>query len=165
MKSLFKFIKYDKNLLNKLEFNIKDHFKYKISIEISKGEFNAFTILILVFKCLTLILYLIYIILFYTKGKFNTQNLKENYNQKKKNFIDMMDNYIITAYFTFLILSLSLNILFNINKKRVVKKVIKIIFTFFPILIDFIHYILHLYKFDCTKNILKKNQGIFGFIY
>ena len=45
--------------------------------------------------------FLIYIILFYVRGKFNDENLKEGYSKKKKDFVDFMDNYILLAYFLF----------------------------------------------------------------
>ena len=71
-KSVFKFIKYDKNLINKLEINFKENFEYKtkIKLHLDETEIIMTSTLILVYEIILFIFYLIYMILFYTKIKF-----------------------------------------------------------------------------------------------
>ena len=108
-KSLFKFMKYDKKLIKNLEINIKDSFEYKTDIKIDMNLKETTLFLptyVIVTKINEFILYLIYIILFYTKVKFNVKNLNENYDIKKKNFVDIMDNYFLIPYLVFIIISI-----------------------------------------------------------
>ena len=67
-------------------------------------------------------MFLVYIILFYVKGKFNDENLKLGYNVKKKKFVDFMDNYILLAYFGFIIASMIFIILYFYCESFVLKK-------------------------------------------
>ena len=82
-KSVFKFIKYDKNLMNKLEINIQDSFEYKTNYEIHK-EPIIFHFVLLLYETVEFIFYLVYLIMFYIEGKFNEKNLKEKYDKKRK---------------------------------------------------------------------------------
>ena len=100
MKSVLKLTKYNKCLLNKLDINFKDYFKYEIEIKTDINENDILMISIsLALGIFWLIIYLIYIILFYLRGTFNDKNLKEGYSEKKKDFVYFMDNYILLAYF------------------------------------------------------------------
>ena len=105
MKPVIKLFKYNKSLLNKLDIDIKDNYKYEIETKIEKKG-NCIFICLFQFEFFFSILFLAYIIKFYVSGKFNDKNLKDGYNLKKKKFVDFMDNYILFAYFGFLITSI-----------------------------------------------------------
>ena len=156
-KSLFKFIKFDKKLINKLEINIKDHFEYKINTIIIK-EFSLLIFYNMIYDFFLFILYLIYLILFYAKGKFNEKNLKEKYDIEKKNFVDIMDNYFLFSYLIFIILSFILSIMINHWKKIIMKSYLKIAYSIFIFIIDLSQYLLFIIKFCYTKNILRKES-------
>ena len=121
--SVIRFIKYNKSLLNKLDININAINKlnnYKIETkENKKNPINAnrkkprnenkkkskFMIIIIsaIFPLAQIILFLIYIIFFYKKGKFIDEILKIGYNERKKKFVDFMDKYLLIPYFIFII--------------------------------------------------------------
>ena len=75
MKSVLKFVKYNKNLLSKLEIDIKDYYKYKYEIKLDNNN-NKFYIFFLVFGIIKLFLFLIYFILVCSKGTFKDNNLR-----------------------------------------------------------------------------------------
>ena len=138
-KSVFKFIKYDKKLIKNLEINIKDSFEYKTSKNIYKDKnISCFHVFIVMYEINAFILYLIYIILFYTKGKFNEKNLKEKYDKKNKNCVDIMDNYILISYFVFIIISFLCCFIMYIFKYIIMKRIVKIIIIKIIGLVDFI---------------------------
>ena len=84
IKSVLKFIAYDKVLLNKLDINIKDYYDYKIKKEAEKNKANILGIVATVDTLLIIFPLIIYDIAFYIKGKFNEENLKEGYDKKRK---------------------------------------------------------------------------------
>ena len=95
MKSLVKFINYDKKLINTLDIHINDFFQYKTETETDikiEGNSEGFIIGDINFGCFDFFIYLIYVISFFKKGKFNHKNLKKNYNENYKNVVDIMDN-------------------------------------------------------------------------
>ena len=155
IRSVLKLIKYNKNLLNKLDINIKDYYKYKIEKSIIK-EYEIGAAIILTTLTMEFILFLIYIILFYAKGTFNEKNLKEGYNEKKKKFVDFMDNYILLTYFGFIIISIILNLLLNLLEIIAVKGRVKLISAIFCFLVFLTHYIFHFIKINYTANIIKE---------
>jgi len=71
IKSVLKFLKYNKNLINKLDINIKDYYNYKFKTEIKKKVGCCFSFIMISHIVLVFIPYLIYIILFFKIGKFN----------------------------------------------------------------------------------------------
>ena len=158
MKSVLKLTKYNKCLLNKLDINFKDYFKYEIEI---KTDINKDDILIMIITGLYsgiywFIIYLIYIILFCLGGTFNDKNLKEGYSEKKKDFVYFMDNYILLAYFLFNFVKLTIWVSFINCKCLAIKGYIKLLIFIFFILIDLTHDISFIIKFAYAKAIIKK---------
>ena len=85
MNSVLKFIAYDKNLINKLEINIKDYFDYETKEIIIKGIKH----LIIQTSINTFILFvpfLVFYIKLYSKRIFKKNNLIIGYNKKKEIF-------------------------------------------------------------------------------
>ena len=97
MKSVLKLCKYNKCMLRKLDINFENIFKYEIEIQtnINKDDIKGLGVFFLFNEALWFIFFLIYIILFYVRGKFNDENLKEGYSQKKK---ILMILWIIISY-------------------------------------------------------------------
>ena len=86
MKSVLRLTKYNKCLQSKLDINFEGNFKYEIEIktEEKKGEEDIKWLLgFLSLDFSWFIFFLIYIILFYVRGKFNDKILKEGYSEKK----------------------------------------------------------------------------------
>ena len=157
MKSVLKLTKYNKCLLNKLEINFKDYFKYEIEIKTDENENDILFITLGITQDFGwFIIYLIYIILFYIRGTFNDKNLKEGYNKKKKDFVDFMDNYILLAYFLFNCATILIAILFINCKFLIIKGYIKLLICIFINLIDLTHHISYIIKFAYAKAIIKK---------
>ena len=156
--SLLKLIRYNKNLINKLEINIKDYHKFKIKRTINKkigpNIFNLIMYMILFFQ------FLAYIIMFYEKGTFNNENLIEDYNAKKKNFVDFMDNYILLPYFCFIIVVILLIIFLFLNQKIYITLKTRVIIYIIIDLIDLIHLIFYVQKTFYIDSLLK--EGLSG---
>ena len=114
MNSVLKFVAYNKTLLNKLDINFKDYYDFKAK-EKTKIEIDFNNELSLEIACLDIfslfIPLLIYIIMFYSKGTFNDKNLKEEYDKKKKNYVDIMNKYILLSFLAFHIIFIVLNII------------------------------------------------------
>ena len=129
MESVLKLCKYNKCLLHKLDIIFEDSFKYEIEIKTvinyEDEKDIMWFVLFLLFEAYWFIFFLIYIILFYVRGKFNDENLKEGFNQKKKDFVDFMDNYILLAYFLFDFATFL--ILFFLERLIRIKAVIKVL--------------------------------------
>ena len=155
MKSILRLSKYNQGLLNKLNINFEDYFKYEIKTDINENDFSIFIIGIISY-IYNFIIYLIYIILFYKRGTFNDKNLKEGYNKKKKDFVDFMDNYILLAYFLFNCATIIIIISFTSCKCLAIKGYIKLLIYIFINLIDLIHHISYIIKFAYAKAIIKK---------
>ena len=148
IKSVLELIKYNKSLNNKLGINIKDYYEYNSKIKIKKNKLSICMLTShLVFEIMIFLLFLIYIIMFYAKGTFNNNNLKKDYNVKKKKFVDFMNNYILLLYFGFIMISVLLKI-FYINKKEKVflKGNIKRIYYLLMSIIHLTHYIVFIIK-------------------
>ena len=161
IKSVIKFTKYNKSLLNRIDINIKTIHKlydYKLENKINSKYPKFLKIMLLnLQEVTTIILFIIYIILFYKKGKFNDEILKLGYNESKKQFIDSMDNYILIPYLIFLIASKILNILIFHYEKLVTKGITKFIILCSVCLIDISYYILILIKFVFSVNIINED--------
>ena len=154
--SLLKLIRCNKNLTNKLEINIKDYYNYKVKRKIEKEGLELFSSDIF-FLILLFIQFLVYIILFYVIGTFNKNNLRENYNVKKKNFVDFMDNYILIPYFCFIIIKfLLITLLFLIDKFYLTRKT-KLIISILIDSIDLIHLIFYVIKTSYIQGLLKES--------
>ena len=162
MNSVLKFIAYDKNLINKLEINIKDYFDYETKEIIIKGIKH----LIIQTSINTFILFvpfLVFYIKLYSKRIFKKNNLITGHNKKKKFFLKIFDYFFILLFIIYLIISLILSILFAINKKRVFNKkdILKFeIFNFFIFLFYIIiNTLKYCYIFDVIEiKSLSKNK-------
>ena len=157
MKSILRLSKYNQGLLNKLNINFEDYFKYEIEIKTDINE-NDISIFIIAIGSgiYNFIIYLIYIILFYKRGTFNDKNLKEGYSEKKKDFVYFMDNYILLAYFLFNFAKFIIFVSFVSCKCLAIKGYIKLLIFIFIILIDLTHDISFIIKFAYAKAIIKK---------
>ena len=133
MNSIFKLIKHNKKLMDKLGINIekiKEHFQYNIKIELKKkGKF--FFVVYLVKDIIIFIIFFIYLILYNERGKFNGKILPEEYNKEMKKFVDIMDKYILPIYFVIIIISIILNILLCLTKLFYLQNEEKQIFFYF----------------------------------
>ena len=164
MNSVLKFVAYNKALLNKLDINFKDYYdfkaKEKTKIEIDFNNELSLGIASLDIFSLFIPL-LIYIIMFYSKGTFNDKNLKEEYDKKKKNYVDIMNKYILLSFLAFHIIFIVLNI---ILLKKIFSGFLKnTIFFFlyiFYCLIYLIFDIAYIIKFSFTIEIIKKLKDI-----
>ena len=164
MNSVLKFVAYNKALLNKLDINFKDYYDFKAK-EKTKIEIDFNKELSLEIACLD-ILYsfiplLIYIIMFYSKGAFNDKNLKEEYDKKKKNYVDVMNKYILLSFLGFNIIFIVLNIiLLNKILSGFLKNTIFFFLYIFYCLIYLIFDIAYIIKFSFTIDIIKKLKDI-----
>jgi len=155
MKSVLKFIAYDKVLLQKLDINIKEHFDYKTRNKVEKENVGLFALTIWDL-CFNFIPSLIYDIMVYAKGTFNEKNLKKGYDKKKKNYIDIMDNYILLMYLVLILIYNLLYILHFIYDKISLKKIQIFIIFIIVLFIEFMYYIVHIIKFILTGKIINK---------
>ena len=161
IKPVFKLFKYNKVLLSKIDINvenIKDNYKHTIQKKVDKYKglllvlkFTNNSILIILF-----IYYLIYIILFYTRGKFKGGILREKYNKNRKKYIDIMDKYFLPIYFGFIIITFILYLLLFFIDKFAFKGFTKFKYLLFNFVFDFIHYILYIIKFAFTKSLIRE---------
>ena len=158
MKSVLKLCKYNKCMLRKLDINFENIFKYEIETQtdINKDDIKVLGVIFLFIEALWFIFFLIYIILFYVRGKFNDKNLKEGYSKKKKDFVDFMDNYILLAYFLFNFVTILIMILLYLCNLFAIKGYIRLFICIFISLIDLIHHISYIIKFAYTKKLIKK---------
>ena len=94
IKSVFKFVAYDKVLLKKLNINIKNYYDYGTKEIIKKGApiLMAQTFFNLIFLFIP---FLIYYILLYAKGIFKRINRKIDFNKNMKIFIEIFDKLFI----------------------------------------------------------------------
>ena len=111
MKSVYNLIKYNKNLLNKLNIdfkkkfkNIGDNYKYKKEIIKRVDCCNRIDKISLIEDIVKSILLFIYLLLYYIRGTLNQINLKKDYDKEKAKFLENMDKYIILIYFIYLII-------------------------------------------------------------
>ena len=155
MKSVLKFVAYDKVLLQKLDINIKEQFDYKIRSTIKK-DVGLITVPIAIDFLGYYIYLIIYDIMFYIRGKFNDKNLEKGYDKKKKNYIDIMDNYILLMYLVLILIYNLLYILHFIYDKISLKKIQIFIIFIIVLFIEFMYYIVHIIKFILTGKIINK---------
>ena len=163
MNSVLKLCRYNKCLLHKLDIIFKNSFKYEIEIKIDyienyekdEKDIKCIRGLFLFSDVIWFIIFLIYIILFYVRGTFNDENLKEGYSQKKKDFVDFMDNYILLTYFLFNLAIILITILLYIRNLFELKGYIQLLIVIFIILIDLTHHISYITKFTYTVELIK----------
>ena len=157
MKSLLKFVAYDKVLFKTLDINIEDYFCYKIRKTIKKDDKGLLYIPILIhFLTSNFIFLMIYDIMFYVRGKFNEKNLEKGYDKKKKNYVDIMDKYILLLYLILILIYYILNILSIISDKILLKGKQKFIFYKIIFFIDLLYYITDIIKLIFTEEIINK---------
>ena len=159
MKSVLKLVKYNKSLLNKLDINFEENYKYKYGKDTKVyKDIDCSHYILFSFDIIFFILFLIYITIFYVKEKFNDKNLKEGYNVKKKKFVDFMDNYILLAYFGYIIASIIIFILYFYFKSFVLKGYIKLIIFVLICFVDLTHYITYIIKFAFSIKLINKEK-------
>ena len=159
IKSILKLTKYNKSLNDKLGINIIDYYEYNTKIKIKKNKSAIiFYYIQIALEIIILLNFLIYIIVFYEKGTFNNNNLKKDYNVKKKKFVDFMNNYILLLYFAFIMLSFLLKILYlNKNEKVFLKGNIKKIYYSLMFIINLTHYIVFIIKCVYISKIVRED--------
>ena len=155
MKSVFKLVAYNKNLLKKLDINIKDYYQYNI-IKIVNKLLLFFVIFYSILEISIFICFVLYTIYILKEGRFNDKILKEGYNVQIKNFVDFMDNYCLVAYLVFIILKFLLLIFIFITNCIIGDLDVKIKIFVSLCLIEFLHYIMLIIKFCLAKNIINK---------
>ena len=155
MKSVFKLVAYNKNLLKKLDINIKDYYQYNI-IKIVNPLLLLFVIVYSLLEISIFICFVLYTIYILKEGRFNDKILKEGYNVQIKNFVDFMDNYFLVAYLVFIILKFLLLIFIFITNCIIGDLDVKIKIFVSLCLIEFLHYIMLIIKFCLAKNIINK---------
>ena len=153
MKSVYNLIKYNKNLLNKLNIDFKKKFKnigdnYKYKKEIEKGKCcNTINIISLIEDIVKSILLFIYLILYYIRGTLNQINLKKDYDKRKEKYIEIMDKYIVLSFLIYVILSYIIKYLLIRTKRCFMHRITKCFLTYFNLFIKLTHFICHLIKF------------------
>ena len=172
MKSVLKFVAYNKALLDKLDINFKDYYDYNTEI-----TNNIYGSPLFVCPICELFIYfiplLIYDITFYAKGTFNNNNLKEGYDKKKKNYVDDMDNYVLISYLSFQIISHLLLFMLFCRKmiKKVPKRKVRFIIGLIKFFIKIFYYIAFIIKFCFTNKIIERTlikeigKNEFGFLW
>ena len=143
---------------HKLEFNFEDNYKSELRTEIKKEEkFNlGIGLISLVFGIFSFITFLVYIIIFYVRGTFNIENLKQGYNKSKKKFVDFMNNYILLAYFGFNIARILIAIFLFLCKLIALKGYIKLRISIIIFIVDLTHLIAYIIKYSFTGKIIKE---------
>ena len=159
IKSVLRLIKYNKNLIKRLNININDFYNYKlITGNIKKSDDGIiFAGLIFIIEFFILyIAYMIYIIMYYKHGTFNDNNLREGYDKNKKNFVDIMNKYILLSYFLYKIATNVLTIVLFCCESIKLLGLIKVLLLLFFWLVDLSHYIFYIIKFRYVRKLMKK---------
>ena len=159
IKSVLRLIKYNKNLIKRLNININDFYNYKlITGNIKKSDDGIiFAGLIFIIEFFILyIAYMIYIIMYYKHGTFNDNNLREGYDKNKKNFVDIMNKYILLSYFLYKIATNVLTIVLFCCESIKLIGLIKVLLLLFFWLVDLSHYIFYIIKFRYVRKLMKK---------
>ena len=163
LKSVIKLFKYNKGLLKRLDIDINkktEDINYKCNIDLKK---NVSNLLIFFFDIISRFIFifipvLVYIIIFFVKGKFNEETLKSGYNTKMKVFVDVFDKYISPIYLVY-ILAIFIVFIIYIKKENFIlrfyhkRNIFLLMFS-----IDTIHCILFIIKFAFSKNIINKEK-------
>ena len=120
IKSVFKFVAYNKVMTKKLNINIKDYYGFETKEIIKKGTpiLTMQTIFNLIFLFIP---FLIYYILLYAKGIFKRINRKIDFNKNMKIFIEIFDKLFILLFLIHLVMSFRISILIE---KGIIKKVL-----------------------------------------
>jgi len=157
-KSFLKLIKYNKSLQKRLDINIKKYFlnyEYKEKL-IEKNEFMfMFSIPNIIIKAIMIVFFLIYLIIFYVKGSFIDEYMKNNCDKNKIKFIEIINNSLI-GYLIFLIISILWYIL-NFKGTILFSSTKKLIISILILLIDIFYYILICVKYNYTNNFIFDN--------
>ena len=154
MKSVLKFVAYDKVLLNKLDINIKDYYDYK-TIKIVEKKFCEIFYLIVLGNFFFIPL-IIYNIRFFKKGKYFFVFSDAKDYKYKRDFIDLVDNYITTIFLVIELIYYIFLIIYYKNMKIILTKKIKFIIKIIHFFIYFVYYVIHFIKYSFTKE-LRKN--------
>ena len=159
IKSVLRLIKYNKNLIKRLNININDFYNYKLITGNIKKSDDGIVLASMIFVIEFLILYIaymIYIIMYYKHGTFNDNNLREGYDKNKKNFVDIMNKYILLSYFLYKIATNILTIVLFCCESIKLIGLIKVMLLLFFWLVDLSHYIFYIIKFRYVRKLMKK---------
>ena len=157
--SVFKLVKYNKSLMNKLDINLKNmKYLYKSFTEIKKGKagetFFIFCFSLNLFKFIFL---MVYIILIDHRGTFKDHILKIGYNKSKKKYVDFRNYFALPAFFIYTFLYNLINYFLMLSKKIYIQKKIKLIFVIFIFVIEVINYLMEIIKVPLEKSLIKEN--------
>ena len=159
IKSVLRLIKYNKNLIKRLNININDFYEYKLITGNIKKSDDGIVLASMIFVIEFLILYIaymIYIIMYYKHGTFNDNNLREGYDKNKKNFVDIMNKYILLSYFLYKIATNILTIVLFCCESIKLIGLIKVMLLLFFWLVDLSHNIFYIIKFRYVRKLMKK---------
>ena len=154
MKSVLKFVAYDKTLIKRLDINIKDYYDYSIKTSIERGK-SIFKNQIITELVFIFIPFTIYYIMFFKKKTFDQENLNSVYNKNMKNFVDIIDKYVALIYLVFLFITKILLIIYEINDKIVLKRETKNKIEIIHFLIYLSFLIIFILKIYFIKQIIK----------
>ena len=154
MKSVLKFVAYDKTLIKRLDINIKDYYDYSIKTSIERGK-SIFKNQIITELVFIFIPFTIYYIMFFKKKTFDQENLNAVCNKNMKNFVDIIDKYVALIYLVFLFITKILLIIYEINDKIVLKRETKNKIEIIHFLIYLSFLIIFILKIYFIKQIIK----------
>ena len=103
---------------------------------------------------------MIYDIKFYAEGTFNENNIEKEYDKKKKNYVDIINNYILLIYLVFFLIYYLLNIFYNNSDKISLKNRQKFIIFIVVFFIE-VMYTGKIIKNELMKKYKKKSIKIF----
>ena len=154
MKSVLKFVAYNKVLLNKLDINIKDYYDYK-TIKIVEKKFCEIFYLIVLGNFFFIPL-IIYNIKFFEKGKYFFVFSDAKDYKYKRDFIDLVDKYITTIFLVIELIYYIFLIIYYKSMKIILTKKIKFRIKIIHFFIYLVYYVIHYIKYSFTKE-LRKN--------
>ena len=161
MKSVLKFVAYDKSLFNKLDINIKDYFDYKTK-KIVEKRFYELIFYPIFFGNFFFIPLIIYNIRLFKNGKFFFVFwLIKNY-QYKLDFIYFIDNYITGIFLVIELIYYLFCIIYYKSMKIILTNKIKFIIKIIHFFIYLAYYVIHCIKYSYTRALIKNLLPNYG---
>lgn len=152
IKPLVKLLR-NKNLFDRLDINLEEiKPNYKIVKFVDKKHPINY-IFLSINDIILFIIFFIYMILRYSRGRI-TDEIRKPGDDNRKKFVDAMDNYILILYFIFIIASNIINYLSMVNTKISLKGITKYILIILFFIIHITYYILFIINFHYSKNII-----------